>query len=665
MKKRIIKIWVLLISVGFGLTLTGQTFTNTTSSAGIMVQPAMGDMVIWVDHNNDGWLDFFGGTESETFFYENNGDGTFVDISLISGLSTLFPRAAAVGDCDNDGYDDLLITSFHTSVPTKVYRNMSGQGFVEVFTATGSSHRAIWLDYNADGLLDFISASSAGNTVLYLNQGNCSFEPASDLITFHSATGSIPAAGDYNNDGLQDIFFASTNTSKTNRLYMNVAGTAIQDETFSAGVSDFRNSVSAAWGDMDNNGFLDLYYGNIGSNRNVFLYNKGDGTFEDRTIAAGIQDAGDARTCTWQDINNDGWLDLFTTNHINPNRLYINNTDGTFTNIAAAAGIAGPQDGFGISWGDFDRDGDLDVLIAGHSYGVRLLRNDLNNNTSFLNLKLLGVFDNRSAIGARVTIYSQGSMQMREVNGGRGATGQDALNLHFGLGNKSIVDSILISWPSGASQKLFNIPSRQFLTIEQEGNIPPTRFKLYYPYPDSIYQTSTVEFSWQLSHNPDDSNPTYYFLHINSPEKDTVIGPVYDTVVNVPMQSWMSNNACFWYIVATDGEDNTSSWEQFQLHYDFETSIFQNYSLAKKGFTVLNHSIDNSESRIQLQLESDLELTLACSLFDLKGRLLNKQDIEVPHGLSTHKLKFTGINSIIILSLRSGTQQVYLKIPLK
>ena len=152
MKKYLLILFLLYLRI----LASGQSFTNISSQSGIEIAPAMGDLVVWLDHNNNGWLDFFGGTESEVFFYENNGDGTFTNIIANSGLNDIFPRAVAIGDCDNDGYDDLLISSFYINVPPKVYKNLNGQGFEEVFSPLGvsNSHRAVWIDFNGDGLID-------------------------------------------------------------------------------------------------------------------------------------------------------------------------------------------------------------------------------------------------------------------------------------------------------------------------------------------------------------------------------------------------------------------------------------------------------------------------------------------------------------------------------
>lgn len=656
------KYLMLFILSSLCIGLRSQTFSDVTNQANIQVQlPAMGDLVLWFDYDNDGWLDFFGGTEYENFLFRNNGDGTFANIITGSGLENIFPKAVAIGDCDNDGFDDLLVSSFHVSVPPKVFKNLNGKGFAEAYNApvSNGSFRAIWLDFNGDGKLDFVTCSHGGNTLLFLNKGNCQFEQATGIDSFN--TGMIPAAADFDNDGLQDIYVAIESTTKTNRLYRNIAGSAIQDVTFSAGVSDYRNSVSAAWGDMNNDGFLDLYVANISSNRNVLLYNRGNSTFEDRTLAAGVSDAGDARTSAWQDVNNDGLIDLFTTNHVATNKLFLNNGDGTFTNIAPQANISGPSDGFGVSWGDYDKDGDLDVLICGHSFGPALLRNNLNNGNSFLNIKLVGVFDNRSAIGARVTLFSNGQMQIREVNGGQGATGQDAFPLHFGMGQQTVADSIIIRWPSGAIQKKYNIAANQHLTITQEGNIPPTRFRLISPSPDTVYQTQNLRFFWQASTDPDAGNPIHYFLRITAPDRDTLIGPINDNQAWVQMQSWMAVEPCSWRVAASDGTDQIPSWEEFSLHYDVQTSLLTQMQNASTGFSITAGSLSPNGQQIQIELFSPKEQTVLCVIYDFTGRLLQNQALHLGVGKSTHHLTLNHEVNSIIMSLQSESHKGWIK----
>lgn len=563
MKNRIL----LLFSLAIQLSVIGQTFTDITSQSGINVLPGLGDAVLWIDYNNDGWLDFFGSTENETVFYHNNGDGTFTDISVQSGLSTTTPHGLAVGDYDDDGYTDILLSSIQIGEPLKVYRNNSGNGFIEAFNTGIPSNRGIWLDYDCDGHLDIFCLTWGGTPYLFRNDGNGSFEDVTQNMGFNQSSGTTASASDYNNDGFPDIYCAFSSNTKTNRLYKNIAGMGFEDVTIAATVSDYRKSVAVAWGDYNDDGLMDLYFANIGSNRNVLFHNNGNGKFTDKTIAAGVGDVGDARTCAWIDYNNDGYLDLFTTNHVNPNRLHKNNGNGTFTNVAPQANINGPSDGFTISWGDFDRDGDLDILFAGHSFGIVLLRNDGGNAQYFLNITLEGTFDNRSGIGSRVIVFANDRQQIREINGGRGASSQDALALHIGLGNAQIVDSIHILWPSGMLQKLYNINANQFITIQQEGNVPPRIFRLIEPLPDISDTNRGVVFKWTASYDPDLGNTIDYYLHIENPNQSTVFGPVQDTTINIVPAPWMSADSTYWYVNASDGIDVRRSWEKWKFNY--------------------------------------------------------------------------------------------------
>jgi hypothetical protein len=604
------------------LRLLPQTFTDQTSQAGIQVQTALGDVVVWIDYNNDGWLDFFGGTEQETFLYRNNGDGTFSDMTSTSGLGSIIPRGVSAGDFDNDGFTDLVVTSFSTSEPVVIYRNLSGNGFDEWFSTGFNAHRAVCLDYNADGHLDLLTASSSGFIRLFRNNGEGNFTEMTGILEFNPNSGGTPAACDMNNDGLQDLYFGSGSTTKTNRLYLNNAGQNFSDITFPAGVSDFRNTVAVCWGDYDSDGFMDLYFGNIGANRNVLFHNNGNGTFTDLTMSAGVADAGDARTCAWADINNDGLIDLFTTNHVNPNRLFLNNGNGSFSNIAAQAGIASPQDGFGMSWGDYDRDGDLDLVMAGHSF-VRLFRNELNTG-NFINLTLHGNYDNRSAIGARVWLYQGGYNQIREIFGGRGAVSQDALSVHFGLGEVSIVDSIIVQWPSGQLQKLFETASNQFINIEQDGNIPPIRFKLLSPLPDSIYSDQQIPFVWQSSEDPDKGNTIQYFLSIQTPIKDTVIETLTDTVCIVNMSPWMVSDSASWFVVASDGENQTKSWNTNHLQYSIQSSIESRF-LPKLNQLIIDHVWFSTQTdMINISVTNqDGEGVFSYAAYDIQGKLIH------------------------------------------
>lgn len=626
----LIRIFFLIIILYSNLHAYNQGFTDVTLQSGInVISPALGDAVVWIDHNQDGWPDFFGSSDEEVFFFENNGDGTFSNISAQSGLQLTYPAGMAVADFDQDGYPDLLITSTHINIPVSVYKNNSGNGFSLAFAAGESAERAIWLDYNYDGYLDFF-CNTGGYPHLYENDGNGNFINVATSMNFNVNSGSTSAAADYDNDGLIDLY--CTAFSGTNRLYKNVAGEKFEDVTFQAQVSDYRQGVAQCWGDYNGDGWLDLYIGNIGSNRNVLFRNAGDGTFEDVTNAAGVADVGDARTCTWIDVDNDGLVDLFTTNHVNPNRLYINNGDETFTDQALVLNIDSPQDGFGVSWADYDRDGDLDVLIAGHSYSVKLMRNDLLNLGNFLDISLSGTNDNENGIGARIQIFYDNVAKIAEVNGGTGSVCQDQIPVHFGLANYFIIDSILVKWPGGMEQRVWDITADQRIVIQQQGNTPPRGFHLLQPLPDSIVGGQHVTFVWGSTFDPDSSHQILYQLYIQNPENDTAIGPLTDTSVIIPMSFWMENDSTSWYVVATDNWSARHSWETWPLNYSGQVGIIDDKWLFEPQVKLIRIFPNPALDQFFVEIWAKKPTLAEISLIDEKGAVLVAKQFEIVTG---------------------------------
>jgi hypothetical protein len=618
---------------------------DVSTDAGINLPTGLGDVVVWIDYNNDTYPDFFCSSSSQTSFFKNNSDGTFSDITQQTNLENSTPFSLAVGDYNNDGYADLLITSINMSTPVKVYRNNQGNDFEVVYSTNFHGTRAIWLDFNNDGFIDIFS-NTGSNAHLLKNIGNNSFEDVSDGMGFNAFSGETAAAADINNDGLVDIYCCSQSTSKTNRLYLNNAMQSFTDITFSSGTSDFRSGVAQSWGDFNNNGLMDLYIGNISSNRNILFENDDNLHFTDRTSIAGVSDEGDARTNAWIEINNDGLLDLFTTNHVNPNKLYLNNGDGTFSDIAQLAGIDSPQDGFSVSWADYDRDGDLDVLIAGHSYSTKLLRNDLSNPMNFLNVSLKGTYDNRSGIGSRIEIYCSGQVQMMQVNGGRGSVSQDDLSLHFGLGNSEIVDSLAILWPSGMLQKKYTIGANQFITIEQEGNVPPSLFHLLEPVPDSIYTGAELTFRWTSAVDPDATGPINYYINIIGPQNDTVFGPVQDTSCPVEMKSWMTGNPIYWSVTASDGIVTRKSWEEWLLQYSGLTRLTEVANWSNQQFDILSDKFLFTRKSILVDLEIFENVKISATLYQMSGAIVEViNECHLNKGFHTLQLPIHNLHS--------------------
>lgn len=657
-------IFLLVVCLMIKITAASQTFTDVSVEAGINLPTGLGDVVVWIEYDNDGYIDFFCSSSSQTSFFKNNGNGTFSEITPQTNLENSEPFSLAVGDYNNDGYSDLLVTSVNSTIPVKVYRNNAGNGFEVAYSTNFHGTRAIWLDYNNDGLLD-IFINTGSNAYLLKNLSNNAFGDVTDEMGFNSFSGETSAAADVNNDGVVDIYCCSVSTSKTNRLYLNEAAQTYNDITFSSGSADYRSGVAQSWGDYNNDGLMDLYIGNINSNRNILFMNDGGVHFTDQTNSAGVNDAGDARTNAWLDVNNDGKLDLFTTNHVNPNKLYINNGDETFTNIAQAAGINSPDDGFSVSWGDYDRDGDLDVLISGHSYSTKLLRNEGGNSLNFLNILLKGAFDNRSGIGSRVTAFYEGHSQMMEINGGRGSVSQDDLKLHFGLDDAAFVDSVIILWPSGMKQKMYNLEANQFITITQEGNVPPSIFRLIEPLPDSVNHDVSILFCWNSSVDPDATGQIEYLLNISTQNRDTVIGPLQDTMYFLNIPHWMSNDSTtIWYVTASDGSSTRQSWETWPFYHLGVTGLTETADIPDADFSVFSKFLQESGKDIMLGISAKRASSLSAFMYNMSGIKVKQYPfLMLNEGEQYIKFPVLGLeHGLYILVLQSKKQSVVVKI---
>ena len=393
--------------------------------------------------------------------------------------------SCAWADYDNDGNLDLVVSSVEeNNTQAVLYRNNGDATFTRMpgktiggIVTTGNSEAPVWADYDNDGFLDLFMARF-GIDWLYHNDGNGGFAKITNNVLGAITEDSFSAAwADYNNDGLPDLFVTVHSDPPRNRLYLNLGGGSFAQITSGSIVTDSAHSIGCAWGDYDNDGYPDLFVTNTGDLENNALYhNSGDGTFTKMTsnvVGRLVSDVGGSLVCAWGDYDNDGYLDLYLTNiGGQTNSLYHNNGDGSFSRILTGSLANDVAISLGCAWGDYDNDGFLDLFVANGLYTLAnnfLYRNNGNSN-NWINVKLIGTVSNRSAIGAKVrvkaTIGGKAFWQLREINTGFGSSANSP-EAHFGLGNATNIDILRIEWPSGIVEAMTNLPPKQFLTVAE------------------------------------------------------------------------------------------------------------------------------------------------------------------------------------------------------
>jgi len=460
-------------------------FTDVTDSAGVadLLRSHFG--ATWSDYDGDGLLDLLsvngngrpGGEEDINTLFHNNGDGTFTDVTTESGAGDPFVAMRNIwADYDRDGDLDFYSHNFQQST---LYQN-NGNLFTDVNATSGAGLNlsngtgAAWADFDRDGWLDLHAIGYPnGENVLLHNNGDGTFTNIQDSSSLpFEANGMGNAVADYNNDGLPDIAVAAVTSLDTVFLSRQNTDGTFSDVTQSAGivVEDGSSTSTISWADYDNDGRLDLFIGEVtlGSlkttpERVYLFHNIGRGRFEDVTTAAGIippASATDFWDAGFADYDNDGDLDLYLGATNAPNQLWENQGDGTFVDVAADKGVDLIEEGKGVTWGDYDNDGDLDLYVSQRAaFGADFIPNVLfeNNGGSnrWLQVTLIGTCSNPDAIGARLTLTTDdGKTQIREINGGTGLFSQFSPIQQFGLGPTANPSRFSINWPNGFRQTL-------------------------------------------------------------------------------------------------------------------------------------------------------------------------------------------------------------------
>jgi len=423
------------------------TFAEVGAAAGVGQTGQRSNAPCFADMNGDGWLDLFiGGIETtEITVFQNMMDGTFTNVTASTGLVyTRDTYSAAFGDYDRDGDPDIFMAHFGSPQGTgNLWRNNGDFTFTDADVEAGIVVGGLiqfgftpnWADINNDGWPDMLHVEDFGTTQVFLNDGDGTFtDVTSPVITDEDGMGG--AVADYDNDGDLDWFVSS------------VWGTCCNKQ----------ESSSRALG--------------ISGNR---LYrNTGNGTFQNVTAPAGVANGGWGWGASFQDFNNDGFLDIFHTNGYggpqwvaDSSRMYVSNANGTFTESALALGLIDTKKGRGIACFDYDRDGDLDIFVSNNGQPPSFWRNDGGNAFNWLDVKLIGDPPNTEAAGARVycNALAGGGTFLREIRVGNNYLSQDPTVAHFGLQGLTSANEVRVEWPDGQVDIFNNVAANQTLVV--------------------------------------------------------------------------------------------------------------------------------------------------------------------------------------------------------
>jgi hypothetical protein len=426
----------------------------------------------WGDYDNDGDTDLYistwGGANK---LYRNDGDGSFTDVTSGTPLGDASNgQGVAWGDYDNDGDLDLYLAN-HTGTANKLFRNEGGGTFTDVTSTagvgdTGDGRAVNWVDYDCDANIDLYVVNRTSANKLFHNQGNGTFADATSGTPLgDTGVGLCAAWGDYDNDGDPDLYLTNNGT---NKLFRNDGSGTFTDVT-AWPVNDGAWGNGIDWGDYDNDGDLDLYLANGGVPNKLFQ-NDGLGGFTDVTSSTLGDNGRWGYGVAWGDYDNDGDLDLYVANAgSQPNRLFRNDGGTNFVEVASGTSLADSQNGLCTAWADYDNDGGIDIYFT-NTEPDKLFRNVVCDLGHWIHLDLRGISSNASAIGARVRIVAGGISQIREVSGGSGFLSQNSLTVEFGLGAATVVDTLEIRWPSGLVEYTVQMDVDQHIVVE-EGNL--------------------------------------------------------------------------------------------------------------------------------------------------------------------------------------------------
>lgn len=501
---------IFTILLNSNLLFSQVTFTDVGPSLGLN-DPGAAQGVVFLDVNNDGWLDIFlANNNVQSKLWINNNGTSFTESSAIWGVNITSPtRGVSAADFNNDGFIDFMVGNWQT--PIMLFKN-TGTSFINFSTDAGVAFMSYggsinWIDYNKDGKIDAVFANDGmppRYNYLFRNDNLTSFTNVAFATGLTDSTSTLTlSSSDYNNDGYPDLFLGTQSnpgSMTTAILYKNNSSGTFTDATTESGILTNYFTWGSEWGDYNNDGFMDLYLADY-TGLNQLYKNNGNGTFTEVSMQMGVNDAGQSYSCGWADIDNDGDLDLYVAKgQTYADKMY-RNDDTIFTDISSQCGMGDLRHSSCVSWGDYTNDGFLDLYLNNNGSENRLYKNSGNTN-KWIIIRLTGTNSNKSAIGARVRIKTGNKNQIREVEGGSGGKGMNSLPVEFGIGSSSIIDSIIVKWPSGLMQyftnvspnTIYNLVEGQALGINSISNKAPDRYSLSQNYPNPFNPSTNIRF---------------------------------------------------------------------------------------------------------------------------------------------------------------------------